>query len=107
MKKRAMKKWIPKDTIYCGDCKWLKYMETRILHKNPNALEIIDKYMPGTTVQKCQHSDICESDCWTTSQTHCKVEVWRCEYMGLTDYEQDSLLWDGCKECGVHMPKDW
>ena len=28
-------------------------------------------------------------------------------HQGLTDKEQDSLLWDGCKECGVHYPKDY
>ena len=54
-----------------------------------------------------EYADECEGKCWTNEQTRCYTEVWRCEYMGYTDYDQDSLLWDGCKECGVHMPKEW
>lgn len=78
MKKRAMKKWIPKDTPYCygslkpikgipgavsyvGHCKW------RVLRK------ITDEY--GTR------------------------EEYFCRYTGCFD---EGLLWDACKECGEH-----
>lgn len=105
MKKRAMKKWIPKNTIYCCNCKWRRYIKTKILHKNPDELKAIN--FPHVVIEKCEFADECNRDCWTTEQTRCRNEVWRCEYMGYTDYNQDSLLWDGYKECGVHMPKDW
>lgn len=29
MKKRAMKKWIPKDLCYCYGCKWLSFNKTK------------------------------------------------------------------------------
>jgi len=83
MKKRAMKKWIPKDTSYCGRCKWHKYITTIKLDRNTNC-----KYL-------------CEEECWTTPQTCCRNTVYRCEYLNYTDWNQSSLLWDGCKECGV------
>lgn len=107
MKKRAMKKWIPKDTIYCWNCKWRKYIKTRFLHKNPTSSINHVLFSPKVSIEKCEYADECKDECWTNGQTSCYVEVWRCEYMGYTDYNQDSLLWDGCKECGVHMPKDW
>lgn len=72
MKKRAMKKWIPKDTVYCYKfisktdniemCKWWA--------NNPNKPE--------------QCSGYCK---------YLKQGDWECE--GL------SLLWDKCKECNV------
>ena len=30
----------------------------------------------------------------------------KCDYLGMIDKEQDSLLWDGCKECSIRYPKD-
>lgn len=105
MKKRVMKKWIPKDTIYCNGCKWRKYIKTRFLHKNPEELKVHS--LKNVVFERCEYADECEGKCWTNEQTRCYTEVWRCEYMGYTDYDQDSLLWDGCKECGVHMPKEW
>ena len=105
MKKRAMKKWIPKNTIYCDGCKWRKYIKTRFLHKNPEELKVHG--LKNVVVERCKYADECEGKCWTNEQTRCYTEVWRCEYMGYTDYDQDSLLWDGCKECGVYMPKEW
>ena len=35
MKKRAMKKYIPKNTVYCGNCKWRHFLGTICLHRNP------------------------------------------------------------------------
>lgn len=69
MKKRAMKKWIPKG-MYCygngtHSCKWRKCITT------------------------------------TKSNSPYKHLVYKCEYMNYIDWEQDSLLWDSCKECGV------
>lgn len=85
MKKRAMKKWIPKGTPYCNNCKWHKYIKTIKYHR--------DTY--------CPHAKECEEKCWTTFNTSCHVNVYRCEYLKYTDWNEDSLLWDGCKECGV------
>ena len=101
MKKRAMKKWIPKNTMYCDGCKWLRYIKTIYLHKNPKKLKLLD--VPNVVVEKCQHAEECNDECWTSDMTRCHKEVWRCEYLGFTDYEQDSLLLDGCKECGVSL----
>lgn len=95
MKKRAMKKWIP-NGIYCHGnlgsdynrkrnppCKWLKYITT----KNSNTTNCeFTKQCKGVKDNKCGG---------------CSIEVYRCEYMNYTDWEEDSYLWDECKECGI------
>jgi hypothetical protein len=83
-----MKKWIPKNTSYCGDCRWRKYIKTIYYNKDKN---------------NCPHSSNCKNSniCWTTLQTSCKIIVFRCEYLNYTDWNEESLLWDGCKECGI------
>ena len=30
-----------------------------------------------------------------------QLNIIRCEYLKITDKEQDTLLWDSCKECEV------
>lgn len=64
MKKRAMKKWIPKGQ-YCSGCKWIN---------------IVGFVRPKVGMA---HS------------------IYRCEYMNYTDFNEESLLWDYVKECGV------
>lgn len=100
MKKRAMKKYIPKKTPYCYTwendkrkyCPWRKYIKT--IYYN------LDE-------QNCPHTNDCEDrdKCWTSPDKSCRVRVYRCEYLGYTDYEEESLLWDACKECNVGC--DW
>jgi hypothetical protein len=69
MKKRAMKKWIPKESEYCHGCRW-----RAIRKKKLNDMNIPEHY---------------------------------CLYMNKGDSDIDcSLLWDGCKECGVHLSTD-
>lgn len=71
MKKRAMKKWIPKKTCYCynvdkygnrKNCKWLRFNENKVHQDNGYCmfLKTGDWFKEGTM-----------------------------------------LLWDGCKECGI------
>ena len=92
MKKRAMKKWIPKDTIYCHGrgtkkspyCKWLKYITT--IYHDENT---------------CEFSKECQSMTEGKGCSHCPTRVYKCEYMNYIDWDEDSLLWDECKECGV------
>ena len=96
MKKRAMKKYIPKNTPYCYSwkhgkrkfCPWRKYIKTIKLDKT-----------------NCEFIDTCEDDCWSQPEFCCKVRVYRCEYLGYTDTKEESLLWDACKECKVG--DDW
>lgn len=86
MKKRAMKKWIPKNTIYCDGCPYRHYITTVILNEN-----------------NCNYAEECEfKPCWTNPNNSCRNIVYKCDYLNYVDWEQDSLLWDGCKECGVH-----
>lgn len=78
MKKRAMKKWIPKNTCYCYN--------------------IIDKTKEGKlTTKNCKWYKYLKS----ISGFKSYEKVFKCEYLGYIDYEQDSLLWDKCKECGI------
>lgn len=91
MKKRAMKKWIPKNTLYCDGCKWWQHTETKKLHKNP----------PSKDFSKCVYADDCKYKCWTDSFNSCQMKIVRCNYLGCTDEYEDTLLWDKVKECGV------
>lgn len=76
MKKRAMKKYIPKNTDYCRDCRNLKYLKMTY-----DKMIITNKDNPKEYIEK----DV-------------KVPVYICRYTGsTTDY--DSLLFDGCKTC--------
>lgn len=91
MKKRAMKKWIPKG-VYCHgngtdrhlNCKWRKYITTIKINKD-----------------NCEHADECSEKCWSKPSNSCYHLVYKCEYMKYIDWTQDSLLWDACKECGI------
>jgi hypothetical protein len=97
MKKWKMKKHIPRNTVYCGKCKWRQFLGTIKLHKNP----------PNEKGwRKCEYTD-CTKECHSGGTTNCSVEIWRCAYLRMVDDTQESLLWDGCKECGVHYPKDF
>ena len=106
MKKRAMKKWIPKDTDYCGSCKWRRYIKTIFWHARPLTTQLSPPE-EGCEWTQCDISKECESNqrCWMGATESCFVHVYRCEYLGLTDTIGDTLLWDGCKECDEHMPK--
>lgn len=105
MKKRAMKKWIPKNTAYCLGCKWHRYIKTLYLHASPTTTKSI--HPSEYTWSLCNYRDDCEGKarCWTTPEYSCSKNVYRCEYLGITDFNKDTLLWDGCKECNEHMPK--
>lgn len=85
IKKRSMKKWIPKNTPYCGNCKWLKYITTIKYHRKTD----------------CKYAKECTEICWSNPFNSCYSTVFKCEYLNYTDWNQDSLLWDGCKECGL------
>ena len=91
MKKRAMKKWIPKGmychgngTKKCPNCKWRKQIATIKKDKS-----------------NCEYANVCSEDCWTKPNNSCYHLVYKCEYMKYIDWTQESLLWDACKECGV------
>ena len=96
MKKRAMKKWIPKKTPYCYTykngkytlCKYFKYIKTIYYNKDE---------------KNCPHNDTCKhnTECWNTPSTSCRVQVCQYKYLRYTDYDEDSFLWDKCKECNI------
>lgn len=100
VEKEEKKKLIPKG-IYCDSngeqCPWLRYIGERKLHAHP----------PSVEYKLCPESDECEEHCWTIPITYCwqSQSVVRCEYMDFTDWDEETLLWDGVKECGVN--KDW
>lgn len=91
MKKRAMKKWIPKGAYCHGNgakkypnCKWRKYIATIKRNKS-----------------NCEYSNESKEECWSKPNNSCYHVVYKCEYMKYIDWTQDSLLWDACKECGI------
>lgn len=85
MKKRAMKKWIPKNTSYCNNCKWRHYLTTIKVDES-----------------NCEYQETCKhKPCWSNSSNSCNVVVHKCDFLNFIDWHQESLLWDGCKECGV------
>lgn len=83
MKKRAMKKWIPKG-CYCDNCKWWHHVKTIKLDRS-----------------NCGLKD-CKGKCYC-----CKIEVIKCEYMNYIDKDEDTYLWDRCKECNEHDSDKW
>lgn len=84
MKKRAMKKWIPKNTLYCydvkkGRCKWLHYLGFVQWNKS-----------------NCEFAETCKQ-----KECNCKTSIMKCDYLGIVDSNDETLLWDSCKECGI------
>ena len=75
---------------YCDNCTYWKYISETKLNRNQDY-----------GFEHCKYSDECSEKCWTNSQNSCKNIVIYCEYLDLLDIEQDTLLWDKCKECGV------
>ena len=82
-----MKKWIPKNTVYCHGCRWHRYIKTLYLHASPTTT----KLMPpsGYTWSLCDYRDDCENKarCWTTPEYSCSNAVYRCEYLGITEQQ--------------------
>jgi len=97
IKKRAMKKWIPKDTPYCYE---IINIITSYDENEPPKIKIKPckwyKYIGRNTLSAVYNDE-------TYTET---VKVFRCEYLKYTDMEQSSLLWDMCKECGEHHGDD-
>ena len=95
MKKRAMKKWIPNSSCYCYSydkrknkyitCKW--YKKLGVIKRNK---------------LNCEFASTCNEECWTTPGSKCRDIVVKCMYLNFIDTRQETLLWDKCKECGVH-----
>lgn len=86
MKTRAMKKWIPKG-CYCydknGKCKWWHFLGWKEWNK-----------------ENCEFAETCKN-----TECNCRTSKVYCEYLKLYDEEDDSFLWDMCKECGEH--EEW
>lgn len=80
MKKRAMKKYIPKG-YFCSKCPYRRYFKTKLNRSN------------------CDLSKICSMKCWTSDTTKCMNEVWICKYLGFIDKSRRTELWDGFKIC--------
>lgn len=82
MNQRIMKKKIPKQTVYCGHCPHRQFVKRVLL-----------------TRRTCPHGTTCEQ----TKPCYCPLVVYRCAYLKWTDYEERSLLSEGCKECGISL----
>ena len=80
MKKRAMKKWIPRNTRYCGNCKWRSLSSKLPAYENGFC-----KYLEKSDYQL---NEIYNKD---------SVDIF--PYIDL--HFPTSLLWDGCKECDI------
>lgn len=80
MKKRAMKKYIPRETMYCDGCKNYIYFK------------IVNDYM---VYPKNGNKE--------TIKISCKYIAHKCRYTNVSD-ERDALLYDQCKVCNVGIP---
>lgn len=88
MKKRAMKKWIPRG-CYCDSCKWWHHIKTIKLNRS-----------------NCEYTE-CKEVCWTKPNNSCGVQVVKCDYMNYIDKNEDTYLFDQVKECGEHDSDKW
>lgn len=62
------------------NCKWRKYYGT------------VDRNR-----ENCNFANECKEG----SCTKCYNTIYRCEYLKYTDFTNESLLWDACKECAI------
>lgn len=90
MKKRSMKKWIPRG-CYCDGCKYWHHINTIRLNKS-----------------NCDVAEGCKEECWSTLENSCRARVIKCDYINYTDKYEETLLCEGIKECGKHdFDKDY
>ena len=91
------KNLIPKNTIYCDGCPYYENVGVKYICRDINNPP--DHEHDWET---CPSSAGCTKTCWETPFSSCKSRIVRCNYMNYTDYDENSLLWDGCKECGIN-----
>ena len=120
MKKRAMKKHIPYG-MYCHGhlvadkdtgafnapdmCPYWKPMGTLVLNRDAEEAKRIAAGRGNAVSAECEFANTCTKECWQGRENACETKIVRCEYLGVTDYEEDTLLWDQCKICDVHIEK--
>lgn len=81
--------------FYCYDengvCPYWKHIKTTRLYEDNAKL--------------CQYRDDCNTfennECGVSPSKTCTTAIIRCEYLEFTDIDEDSLLWDQCKECNI------
>lgn len=84
LKKALMWIKIPRG-IYCDGCPYWHFIRVREIYKESN----------------CQWKDDCKELCGLDNSHKCKCNVIKCDYLDFIDSDEKTLLWDGCKECGV------
>ena len=98
MKKRAMKKWIPKNTHYC-------YQFKRVVRDTEGKPWIITSTCRNYVYFKAVDDEVCIPNSNGDMEYHpVKRAVYRCRYTGITT-EEDYLLDDQCKVCGEKEPR--
>ena len=75
-------------------CPYWEYVTTIIFYKDSK--------------NNCNSYDKCEDNdkCGTSFRTSCKVDVIKCSYLNLIDKDEETLLWDQVKECGINEWED-
>ena len=64
-------------------------------------IQVINDEIKRLKTEKEKIIKECEEKCWEQPDTQCEIIVCKCEYLNYIDREQDSLLFDSVKECGV------
>lgn len=95
---------------YChgenGICPYWFYAGKIIFHRNLKAAEEIAKafQLDETKVKiiprECDSAKDCGLQCWSDDGTNCQTIICGCKYLNYLDENEDTLLWDQCKECG-------
>jgi hypothetical protein len=98
MKKRAMKKWIPRDTDYCYGR--IKFNKKGIPYRSNYCRNLIFDHV-------CKDSIVVPKEAGSieTMEIPCTRKIYRCRYTGRTTLE-DACLYDDCKCCGIGYPDD-
>lgn len=98
MKKRAMKKYIPRDTYYCY--KLIRFNKDSTPPRSYYCKNLVFDHVCYDTMifpKEIGSSEIIEKPCtWN---------IYRCRYAGRTTLE-DASLYDNCKCCEVGHPKE-
>ncbi len=98
MKKRAMKKYIPRDTDYCYSK--IKFNKYGMPYRSNFCKNLVYDHVCHDTITMPKEEDSDEF----IQKPH-KWIVYRCRYTGRTTLE-DACLYDDCKCCSVGLPAD-